>query len=83
MLEEDVAVLVGTAHGRALRVQGVLAEGAHGIHVAHLGQILVVPHLDLLDLMGGAEAVEEMQERHPALDGGQMGDGAEILIWIS
>ena len=28
--------------------------------------------------MGGAEAVEEMQERHPALDGEQMGDGAEI-----
>ena len=78
VLEEDVAVLVGAAHGRALRVQGVLAEGAHGVHVAHLGQIVVVPHLDLLDLVGGAEAVEEVQEGNAALDGGQVRHGGQV-----
>ena len=77
-LEEDVGVLGGAALDRMLRVQRVPAEAVHGVPIQHLSEILVVPHLDFLDLMGGAEAVEEMQERHPALDGGQMGDGAEI-----
>ena len=61
-----------------LGVQGVAAELGHGVHVAHVLQILVVPHGDLLDLMAGTEAVEEVQERDAGLDGAQMCHGSQI-----
>ena len=78
VLEEDVAVLVGAAHGGMLGVQSALAEGLNGVHVHHLGQILVVPDGDLLDLVGGAEAVEEVDEGDAALDGGQVGHRSQV-----
>ena len=61
-----------------LGVQGAIAEGLDSVHVAHFLQILIVPNLDLLDLVGGAEAVEEVQEGNAALDGGQMGNRAQV-----
>ena len=72
VLEEDVAVLVGAAHRRVLGVQGSRAEGRDRVHVHHVLQILVIPDLDLLQLVAGAEAVEEVQERNATLDGRQM-----------
>ena len=78
MLEEDVAVLVGTAHHGTLGVQGVLAERVNSVHIAHFLQILVIPHGDLLDLVRGTEAVEEVDEGNAALNGGQMGHGSQI-----
>ena len=78
VLEEDVAVLVATAGMRVLRVERVIAESLDGVHVAHLGQILVVPHGDLLDLVAGAEAVEEVKERGLALDGGKVSHRREV-----
>ena len=78
VLEEDVAVLVAAAHMGMLGVQGVLAELGHGVHVAHILQVLVVPDSDLLDLVGGAEAVEEVDEGDLALQRGQMGHGGQI-----
>ena len=77
-LEEDVAVLGLAAQHGVLGVQGVAAEVADGVPVQHLAQVLIVPGLNLLDLMGGTEAVEEMQERHLALNGGQMGHSAQV-----
>ncbi len=78
VLEEHVAVLMAAAHGGVLGVERVLAEGAHRVHVAHLGQVVVVPHGDLLHLVGGAEAVEEVDERHAALDGGEVRHGGQV-----
>ena len=78
VLEEDVAVLVRTAVVRMLGVERVIAEGLDGVHVAHLGEVGVIPHGDLLDLMRGAEAVEEVQERNLALDGGEVRHGSEV-----
>ena len=78
VLEENVAVLVRTAHDGMLGVQGAGAEGFHGVHVHHVLQILVVPHFDLLQLMGGAEAVEEVQEGNAALDGGQVSNRGQV-----
>ena len=81
VLEEDVAVLVRAPHVGPLGVQRVLAEGVHGVHgvhVAHFLQVVVIPHGDLLNLVGGAEAVEEVHEGNPALDGGQMGHGTQV-----
>ena len=78
VLEEDIAVLVGAAQDGMLGVERALAEGIHGVHIQHFGEIRVIPHLDLLDLVGRAEAVEEVDERDAALDGSQMCDGAEV-----
>ena len=78
MLEEDVAVLMAAAHGGTLGVKRVFAERAHSIHVAHLGQIVVIPHGDLLNLVRGAEAVEEVDEGRTPFDGGKMRHGGKI-----
>ena len=78
VLEEDVAVLVGTAHGWVLRVECAFAECFYCIHVAHLFEVFIVPNLDLLDLVGGAEAVEEVDERNAALDGSQVRNSAQV-----
>ena len=78
VLEEDVAVLVGTAVVRMVGVERVVTERLHGSHVDHLGEIVVIPHGDLLDLVRGAEAVEEVQERNLALDGGKVRHRGEV-----
>ena len=78
VLEEDIAVLVAAACMRMLGVQRVIAERLDGIHVAHLGEIGVIPHGNLLDLVGGAEAVEEVDERRATLDGREVCHGRKI-----
>ena len=78
MLEEDVAVFMAAAHMGMLRVQGVAAELGHGVHIAHVLQILIVPDSDLLDLVAGAEAVEEVDEGNLALQSGQVRHGRQI-----
>ena len=78
MLEEDVAVLVRAAQHRALRVERTLAERFDRVVIDHLVEILEIPHFDLLNLVRGAEAVEEVQERHAALDRGKVCHSAEV-----
>ena len=78
VLEEDIAVLVGAAHRRMLGVESALAERLDGIPVEHIGQIIVIPDGDLLDLVRGAEAVEEVDERDAALDGRQVRHRGEV-----
>ncbi len=77
-LEEDVGVHGRAAGGGMLGVQRVAAEGAQRIHIHQRAQILVVECLDLLNLVAGAEAVEEMQERHTAVDGTQVCHRAQV-----
>ena len=78
MLEENVSVLVGTAHGGMLGVESVLSECLNGVHVAHLLEIFIIPKLYFLNLMRGSEAVEEVDERNSALDSRKVSDGTEI-----
>ena len=78
MLEEHVAVLVGTAHLGVLGVQSLGTELLNSLHVAHFLQISVVPLLDLLVLVRSTEAIEEVQEGNPALDCCQMGNRGQI-----
>ena len=77
-LEENVGVHGGAAGGGVLRVQRVAAERPQCIHIHQRAQPLVVQRLDLLDLVAGAEAVKEVQERHPTVDGAQMCHRAQI-----
>ncbi len=46
--------------------------------VAHVLEVLVIPHGDLLDLVRGAEALEEVDERRLAGEGREVGDGREV-----
>ncbi len=78
MLEEDVAVLMAAAHRGMLGVERMIAELLDGVPVDHVGEVGIIPLFDLLDLVAGAEAVKEVDERHLALDGGQMRHGGQV-----
>ena len=77
-LEEDVRVHRGAPGGRVLRVQGVDTERFQRLHIHQGAQGVVVQHLDLLDLVGSAEAVEEVKKGHPAVDGRQVGHRPQV-----
>ena len=78
MLEEDVVVLMRATRVRMLGVEAVVAESLDCVHIDHICEIGVIPLGDLLNLMGGAEAVEEVEERHMALDGSKMRYRSEV-----
>ena len=63
-LEERVRVLRRAADERMLRVQPARAMSAHQIVVDHRANVGVAEQIQRVQLMRGAEAVEEMQERH-------------------
>ena len=77
-LEIDVAVLGGTAGHVVLGVEGVLAESLEGLLVNERTQVFHIPGLDFLDLVAGAETVEEVEERHAALEGGEVCHRGEV-----
>ena len=78
MLEEDVVVLMRATRMRMLGVEAVVAERLDRVHVDHVREVGVIPLGDLLNLVGGAEAVEEVEERHVTLDGGKMRHRCEV-----
>ncbi len=77
-LEVDIRVIHQRTHPGVLRVQGVGAEGGQRVVIHQLGVLVVGQHVDLLDLVAGAEAVEEMQERDAGLDGTQMCHSGQV-----
>ena len=54
------------------------AVGAHELVGDHLAHHVVGELLDLGDLVGGAEAVEEVEEGHAGLEGGGVGDEGDV-----
>ena len=60
MLEEGVVVLAAVADGGVLGVERAVTELLQLVPVEHLAQVLVIQHVDLLDLVAGAEAVKEV-----------------------
>ena len=77
-LEVDVGVIHQRAHAGIFGVQSVGTEASQSVIVHQLCKIAVLQRLHLLDLMAGAEAVEEVQERDPRLDGGQVCHAGQI-----
>ncbi len=75
VLEENISVLVRTAHCGMLGIESVLSERFNGVHVAHLLEILIIPKLYLLNLVRGSESVKEVNKRNSALDSRKMRDG--------
>ena len=77
-LEVSVGVQTGGAQQRTLGVQAALAEFLEFAIVDELCQVPKVQNINFLNFVGGAEAVEEMQEGNMALDSGQVGDSADV-----
>ena len=68
-LEEDIRVDGAAAGGWMFRIEGVFAKGLDGIVINVRSQVFVIEGVNLLDFVTRTEAIEEVQERHPAVDG--------------
>ena len=55
-----------------LRIERTLSERVNSVHIAHFLKILVIPYLNLLDLVRGTETVKEIDERNSALNRGKV-----------
>ena len=75
-LEEDIRVLGSAAQDGMFGGQGPGAVGADQFVIDHGAQVIVSQLFDLVDLVRGAEAVEEVQERDARLQGWQPGRSA-------
>ena len=78
-LEEDIGVLRGPAHGRGVGGEPSQAILQHQVVRHHGAHHVVADDPDLVDLVRGAEPVEEVHERHPRLQRGGVGDQGEVL----
>ena len=77
-LEVDVRVLGGAADDRMVRIEGAIPVGAHQVVIDQGADGGVGQALDLVDLVGGAEAVEEVDEGDTSLQGRRLGDEGEV-----
>ena len=83
VLEEDIAVFMGAAHYGVLGVQRSVSECLDGVHVDHVLEIVIIPDLDLLQLVRGAETVEEVEERNSALDSREVCDRGQVHDFLN
>ena len=81
-LEVDVGILRRAAQLGMLGVHRLGAERGQLLPVHKAGHVLVVDHLDLLHLVGGPEAVEEVQEGDARLQRRQMGDQGQVHAFL-
>ncbi len=78
-LEVNVRVLGGAAHFRVVGRETAPAELLDEVVVDHRADRLLRHGVDLLHLVGRAEAVEEVEERDVRLQRGGVGDEREVL----
>ena len=81
-LEEHVGVLGRAAQHRVLGRQGAGAVGGHQRVVDHRAHGVGLDGDDLGDLVGGAEAVEEVDHRDAPGQGGGLGDQRHVLGFL-
>ena len=81
-LEEHVRVLRRAADDRRVRVQRARAMRHDQFVVDQLARVVFDQQVDLVDLVAGAEAVEEVQERHPRLQRRHVGDHRHVLRFL-
>ena len=82
-LEVDVGVLRRTAHRRMLGIESALAEIFDILLVDHLADLIHRNLVDLLDFVGRAEAVEEVEERNLGLERRGVGDHRHIVGFLN
>ncbi len=77
-LEIDIGVLGCAAHHRPVGREAAVAMRHHQVVVDHGPDVVVDQLLDLGDLVAGAEAVEEVDERHPRFERSGLTDQGEV-----
>ncbi len=77
-LEVDVGILGRAAHDGMVGRQGAVAVGAHQVVVDHGPHDRFIDGGDLVDLVRGAEAVEEVNERHTGAQSGRVGNEGHV-----
>src|SRR6185369_8863185 len=80
--KEYVGVLGGATDARAIRREAVIAESSDRFFADHRLEVVVTEHRDLIDLVRGTEAVEEMEEGDAAFERGGMGNGGKIVRFL-
>ena len=78
VLEVGIAVLRGALLDGVFGVEGAALEVLDVLHVDERLHFVIVDDVDLRDLVRGAEAVKEVQERHLCLQRGQVRDEREV-----
>ncbi len=78
MLEVYVGVFSHASRHGSVGVEGRLAETVESLAVNERHEVVLAHRLDLLYLVAGAEAVKEVDERHTALDSGEMRHGSKV-----
>ncbi len=78
MGEEYIGVLSHTFHNRVHRTQSTLAELLQRLHIHQRTEVFHIHHLNLLILVAGTETVEEIEERHTALDSREVSHTGEV-----
>ncbi|MNL10879.1 hypothetical protein D3C87_1316940 [compost metagenome] len=78
-LEIGIRVLGGAAHHRMIRVERPGAVSAHPVVVDKGPDLVPMQGGDLVHLVGGAKAVEEVDKGHPALQGDAVGNQGQVL----
>ncbi len=81
-LEERVRVVRRAAHERMFRVQRPGPMRSHQIVVDHRADLLVGQQLDRVQLVRGAEAVEEMQHGHARFQRHRLGDQRHVMRFL-
>ena len=82
-MEIDVGILGGAVEGGIIGGHAAGAEGGDGVFVDDGGEVVVGEHRDFRYFVGGAEAVEEMDERQVALVAGGVGDEGEVVGFLA
>ncbi len=78
-LEIGIRVLGRAAHHRMIRVERPRTVGAYPVVVDKGANFIPMQGGDLVHLVGGAKAVEEVDEGHPALQGNAVGYQGQVL----
>src|SRR5579863_5015929 len=77
-LEEDIGILRRAAQHGVIGRERALAMLDDAVHVEERAHVVFVEHLDLVDFMRSAEAIEKVQEGNAGFEGRGMRDQGEV-----
>ena len=81
-LEEHIGVLRGAPNNRGVGSEAAVAEREDVVIAQQRSEVIVLEHDDLVDLVGRAEAVEEMEERDAGAKRCRVGHQREVVRFL-
>ena len=61
-----------------LGIERGISEFLNGVHIDHFLKVVIIPDLDLVDLVRSPEPIKEMKERNSSLNGSKVSNCAKI-----